>query len=257
MNNIEKLSEYIGGISFDIKKLVDTLSKIDNKLDYILKIVDLKDILNDIKDKLDYLLKTPDYRVIGVEKEKELRPGDLGDIHLYVKQLQYLAFTEFWNNFLHSIYDITTEIIKTPVGFLTTEVEPSSSFVFEVDLTNNEKFENKCCLSPIRKSAASLGAHVTLTIKVNEPPVNVRREWQNKYVAIEEPQSVELRVGRMCICPKKKLKIIFKNNHSKEVAYCSFYMESMIVDYNKANKLVGTVYYNLARDFLREMGFKV
>ena len=184
------------------------------------------------------------------ELEEELK--EFLNTSIYIKRLQYVTLNEFWYNCLLTVYDLTDEITKVAYR-LYVEVEPQSTFTHEIDLTGT----NLTCICPIRRSAASIGPAVTLTVIVNEPPVDVKRQWQNKYAAIEEPQTAELRSARLCIYPKRKLKVIFNNTHSTEPALCTFYIDCMVIDFEKGKKMIEHCYREMAIEFMKCMGIKI
>jgi len=185
------------------------------------------------------------------KEELEEKLNELLNIGICTKRLQHITLNEFWYNCLLTVYDLTDEITKVAYR-LYVEVEPQSTFTHEIDLTGT----NLTCICPIRRSAASIGPAVTLTVIVNEPPVDVKRQWQNKYAALEEPQTAELRSARICIYPKRKLKVIFHNTHSTEYSLCTFYIDCMIIDFEKGKRMIEYLYEEMAKEFMKAMGFK-
>jgi len=188
------------------------------------------------------------------KKRKELTRDILHLLRMgiYTRRLTLLTLNEFWYSCLLTIYEITNELER--YGFLIqADVPPQKTYIYEIDLTGTDK----CCICPVRWNSASLGDEVLLTNLVNETPVDVKKEWQNKYAAINEPMGTDSTLAvpkKYVVFPKRKVKVMFYNTDDSITAKVTFYADYLAMNFDKAKKLIGSCYEDMVKEFMRAIG---
>jgi len=174
---------------------------------------------------------------------------DLLRMGKYTRRTMIFVMNEFWYSCLLHAYALTDEFTLYPI-LLTAEIAPASSKTFEIDLTGT----NLCCVCPIYYAAANLGDEVLLSCLINESPVDVKRQWQNKYLPENEPMTTEMTSHPFVIFPKRKLKITFENTNDTETAKAKFYVPGMLIDFEKGKNLIEVCHEEVVKEFMVATG---